>query len=100
MNELTRPAAPPLSEPTTPPRKVRQARDRAMILPIVGLALLLPPFATIFAIDLKIAGIPLTVLYLFTVWAALIAGAALLARPLSQAESSDGNSESPTGTPG
>ena len=100
MNEPGSPERPPLIESTAPPRRVRQARDRALILPIAGLALVLPPFATIFAIDFRIAGIPFTALYLFTVWAALIIGAALLARPLSQVESLDGDSEGPTESTG
>lgn len=53
-----------------------------MVLPILGVVALLPPFATIFEIDTRIAGIPLIALYLFVVWALLIVGAARLARPL------------------
>ncbi len=53
-----------------------------MVLPLLGVMALLPPFASIFEIDTHIAGIPLTALYLFGVWALLIAGAAILARPL------------------
>ena len=59
-----------------------KARDRAFILPVVGVLLLIPPLAGIFQLDIKIAGIPFTVIYLFTIWAALIAGAAMLSRRL------------------
>ena len=68
----------PLSRPKT--------LDRAFILPVLGMALLLPPFAGIFEIDARIAGIPFTVIYLFAVWALLIAGAAVLSRRLTDDE--------------
>ena len=60
------------------PLSQRKARDRALILPLVGFILLTPPVAGIFQLDAKIAGLPFTVLYLFAVWAMLIAGAAAL----------------------
>lgn len=60
----------------------RKARDRSVILLLVGLALLVPPFAGIFQLDVRIAGIPFTALYLFLVWGMLIAGAAVLSRRL------------------
>ena len=56
--------------------------DRAFILPIVGLLLLIPPVANIFQLDVYLAGIPFTALYLFTVWGLLIAGAIVLSRKL------------------
>lgn len=60
----------------------KKARDRSVILLLVGLALLVPPFAGIFQLDVRIAGIPFTALYLFLVWGMLIAGAAALSRRL------------------
>lgn len=71
---------------TRPPRerlfRHRKMTDRAMALPLLGVFALLPPFATVFEIDTRLAGIPLIALYLFVVWGLLIAGAARLARPL------------------
>ena len=64
------------------PLRHRKARDRALILPLVGLILLTPPIAGIFQLDAKIAGMPFTGVYLFLVWAILIAGAAMLSRQL------------------
>ncbi len=64
------------------PLRHRKARDRALILPLAGVILLTPPVAGIFQLDAKIAGMPFTVLYLFAVWAILIAGAAALSRQL------------------
>ena len=60
----------------------RKARDRALILPLVGFILLTPPVAGIFQLETKIAGMPFTALYLFAIWAMLIAGAAVLSRQL------------------
>jgi len=60
----------------------RKTRDRALILPLVGLILLTPPVAGVFQLDAKIAGVPFTAIYLFAVWALLIAGAAALSRRL------------------
>ena len=60
----------------------RKTRDRALILPLVGLIALLPPVAGIFRIDMRVLGVPFTAAYLFIVWAALIAGAAMLSRRL------------------
>jgi hypothetical protein len=66
------------------PLSDRKTSDRALILPLVGLLLLLPPVAGIFQLDVRILGIPFTAFYLFVVWAALIAGAALLSWRLQQ----------------
>jgi hypothetical protein len=65
-----------------PPLSDRKTRDRALVLPIVGLILVLPPVAGIFLVDGRIGGVPVTLAYLFVVWAGLIAGAAALARRL------------------
>ena len=70
----------------------RRARDRAVILLAVGLALLLPPFAGIFQLDVRIAGLPFTALYLFVVWGFLIGGAAALSRRLGDDMSNGGAS--------
>ena len=63
------------------PRR-QKARDRSLILLMIGFALLMPPFARIFHLEGKLGGLPVTVVFLFAVWAALIAGAALLSRRL------------------
>lgn len=69
----------------------RKARDRAIILLVVGLSLLVPPFAGIFQLDARIGGIPFTALYLFVVWGVLIAGAAALSRRLGDDAPNGGN---------
>ena len=63
----------------------RKTRDAALILPIIGLLFLIPPFATIFAIDGRILGIPVMVAYIFVVWALLIAAAAVLSKRIQAA---------------
>lgn len=63
----------------------RKIRDRALILPIVGLLLLTPPLANIFELDAAFDGVPIVLIYVFTVWAALVAGAVLLSRGLRNA---------------
>ena len=64
------------------PLSDRKISDRALILPLVGSLLLLPPLAGLFQLDIRVLGIPFTGLYLFAVWAVLIAAAAALARRL------------------
>ena len=66
------------------PLSDHKTSDRALILPLVGCLLLLPPMAGIFQIDVRILGIPFTGFYLFGVWALLIAGAAVLSRRVQQ----------------
>ncbi len=56
------------------------ARDAATLLPVAGAVLLLPPFILLFAANVWVAGIPLIVVYVFGVWAAIIFGAWLVAR--------------------
>jgi hypothetical protein len=60
----------------------RKVRDRALILPLVGVILFLPPVAGIFRLDATVQGVPLTLGYLFAVWALLITGAFALSRRL------------------
>jgi len=60
----------------------RKILDRAFILPLIGVVLLLSPLAKIFQINTLVAGIPFTVVYLFVVWGMLIAGAVYLSKKL------------------
>jgi hypothetical protein len=59
-----------------------RARDAAVLLPVLGLFLLMPPMITLFVGDAGETGIPRVVTYLFGVWLALIVAAAWLARRL------------------
>jgi hypothetical protein len=55
------------------------ARDAATLLPIVATVLLLPPIILVFAAPVLVAGIPLIVIYVFSVWALIVFGAWLIA---------------------
>ncbi len=72
----------PRTEPIRPADASR-ARDAAKLLPVLGVFLLMPPVITLFAMQADLGGVPLIVVYLFGVWLALIAAAALLARALA-----------------
>ena len=78
----------------------RKARDRAFTLLIVGLVLLVPPVARIFQIDMRVAGIPFTALYLFIVWGLLITGAAFLSNKLKEDSAVGAEPELSDGTEG
>jgi len=54
----------------------------ALLLPLLGLFLLMPPAVLVFSMPSTIGGLPIIVLYIFTVWGLLIMGAAWLARRL------------------
>ncbi len=64
--------------------KLRKLRDGALLLPLLGLALLMPPVAQIFALDIALGGVPLVVAYVFSVWLALILIAARLSARLGR----------------
>lgn len=58
------------------------AANAAAALPLLGLFLLMPPMVTLFAHGAGVGGVPLIIIYIFSVWVGLIAGAGLLARHL------------------
>ena len=64
----------------------RKARDRSIALLVAGTALLMPPLAGVSLAGDTIAGMPTPLVYVSVVWAALIAAAAALARPLQNSE--------------
>lgn len=66
----------------SPPEREARARDAAIVLPLLGLVLLMPPVIVLFAVPIRIAGVPLIVIYVFGVWLTLVLGAALLGRVL------------------
>ena len=72
------------------PRLSPRLHDAAVVLPLVGVFLLMPPAITLFTTPYHVVGLPLIVVYLFGVWIALIACAAILARRISRGESDAG----------
>jgi hypothetical protein len=61
------------------------SRDLAVLLPVVAVLLLTPPLIRIFAAPATLGGIPLIVVYIFAVWAAVIVIAFAVARHARQA---------------
>jgi hypothetical protein len=57
-----------------------RARDAAILLPFAASILFLPPFILLFAAPVAVAGIPLIVIYIFAVWAAIVLAAWRVAR--------------------
>lgn len=64
----------------------QKLRDAALVLPVFGLILFMPPFVGLFGGADATGGVPAIALYLFGVWAVLIALSALLSRRLGRAE--------------
>ena len=62
-----------------------RARSAAVLVPLIGLFLLMPPFITVFTGPVRPWGIPLIVVYIFCVWVALVLVTALLVRRLRTA---------------
>jgi len=58
-------------------------RDAATLLPFAAATLLMPPLLNVFAAPIALAGIPLIIVYLFVVWAAIVVSALFLACRLS-----------------
>ena len=81
-----------LPEANANPRKII---ERAMILPLVALILLIPPLASIFEIDARPFGIPFTLLYLFVIWGILIFSTYKLSRRLQQLDDKSAELEGP-----
>lgn len=61
---------------------ITRIRESAALLLALGIVLLLPPLALIFAKVTTVWGIPLPVLYLFGLWLALIIGVWFISRQL------------------
>ena len=88
-----------MNTPTPSPR----LRDAAVVLPLLGLFLLMPPVITLFVRPAEVAGVPLIVAYLFGVWLALIGCAALLGRRIAPDTAPDpgrGAASDPVDDPG
>lgn len=60
------------------------ARDVAAALPFAALVLLMPPIILIAAVPARLAGVPLIIVYIFGVWAAIVLAAFLVARALAR----------------
>ena len=70
-------------------RPSRRLSDVAVIAPMLGFVLLIPPVIGLFATDATVFGAPLVLVYLFGVWLGLIAVAAVLSRRLARKHRND-----------
>lgn len=77
------PRAPDLAERAF---RRRRRQDAALVLPIFGVVLLVSPVFGIFTKDITIAGIPLPILYVFSVWITLILLAKRMSRLLTKGD--------------
>lgn len=73
------PKSPSISE-------IRKRQHTALMVPIVGALLIVPPLLTLFTAPYRFIGAPLETIYLFTVWIAMIVGAVFASRHLPRAE--------------
>lgn len=71
----------------------------AVVLPLLGLFLLMPPMIVLFAREVDFFGVPLIVFYVFGVWVALIACTAWLAQRLDPERQSGSAGENEPHTP-
>lgn len=79
--------APGMQKLNEPHQRVRRRRyDAALLLPLIGAAALMPPFANLFATTGAVFGIPSAIVYLFGVWFGLIIAARALSRKLMAPE--------------
>jgi hypothetical protein len=62
----------------------RKWQEAALIVPLFGLFLLIPPFISAFTVSVSLFGIPLIVLYIFLVWISLILTTRYLSAKLMQ----------------
>jgi hypothetical protein len=77
----------------------RKLESAALFLTIAGALLIMPPLAMVFQVHRRFLGVPSEVIYLFLVWAALIAGAWWLGKrlPSEPAKPLDGKSQEDDG---
>jgi len=64
----------------------RKLRELALIAPLLGALLLMPPMTWLFSRQVHIFGIPLLALYILCVWVGLIVVAMVLAAKLKNSE--------------
>ena len=62
----------------------------ALVLPIFGALLCVPPLLGVFNVPVTIFGIPVVAMYLFSVWVGLIVATFVLSRALSRNEAESG----------
>jgi len=72
--------------PKGPTPETKKREHTALMLPIAGALLIVPPLLTLFTGPHRILGAPLEAIYLFTVWIAMIVGTVLTSRHMPRAQ--------------
>jgi hypothetical protein len=67
----------------------RKLESAALFLTVLGAMLIMPPLVQLFQIERRFLGLPAEVIYLFIVWAALVAAAWWLGRKLPHEPAAD-----------
>ena len=62
------------------PRPAPRVQSAAVLVPLAALFLLMPPFVLLFTTPRMVFGVPLIVLYIFGVWALVVAFTCKVAR--------------------
>lgn len=78
------PEEPPLSAGDEAAFAAARAEDAALLLPVLGALLFLPPLVGVFSTDARLFGVPLIVVWLFAAWGFLILLAWRLSRRLAR----------------
>lgn len=60
----------------------RKLENIAVALPVFGIAMILPPIVGVFTSEARILGVPVIVIYLFSMWVLFIFGTYMLSRRL------------------
>lgn len=76
----------------------KRLETAALVLPVFGALLVVPPLLGVFNVPVTISGIPVVAIYLFSVWIALIGATFILSRFL-QRGSRDPDTDADEGAP-
>jgi hypothetical protein len=68
----------------------RRLETAALLLPVFGALLFVPPLLGVFNIPVTIVGIPVVAIYLFSVWLGLIGATFVLSRRLGRGSDNGG----------
>lgn len=64
----------------------RRLQTTALVLPVFGAILIVPPFLGVFNLPVTVFGMPIVAIYLFSVWTGLIVVTAAISRRLGRDE--------------
>lgn len=64
----------------------RKREHAVFMLPVLGIVLIIPPLLILFTAPIRIFGVPLETVYLFSVWILLIIGALISTHHMPRAE--------------